>query len=53
MPTEMRLSFQPNRAEISGQTLRWIQAFASKKKTEEDVFLNIFISQDRIAVSME
>lgn len=34
MPTEMRLSFQPNRAEISGQTLRWIQAFA--KRTAED-----------------
>ena len=25
----MRLSFQPNRAEISGQTLRWVQAFAT------------------------
>lgn len=34
MPTEMRLSFQPNRAEISGQTLRWIQAFATR--TAED-----------------
>jgi hypothetical protein len=30
MPTEIRLSFQPNRAEISGQTLRWVQAFATK-----------------------
>ncbi len=30
MPTEIRLSFQPNKAEISGQTLRWVQAFAGK-----------------------
>ncbi len=30
MPTEIRLSFQPSRAEISGQTLRWVQAFAGK-----------------------
>ncbi|MBR2921925.1 MAG: hypothetical protein IKC10_01245 [Alphaproteobacteria bacterium] len=30
LPTEIRLSFQPNRAEISGQTLRWIQAFGTK-----------------------
>lgn len=44
MPTEMRLSFQPNRAEISGQTLRWIQAFASK--AAEDNFSAIEIRID-------
>ncbi len=43
LPTEIRLSFQPNRAEISGQTLRWIQAFAKKAVDEEDVGLEIRI----------
>ena len=31
MPAEIRLAFQPNRAEISGQTLRWIQALQQKQ----------------------
>ena len=44
MPTEMRLSFQPNRAEISGQTLRWIQAFAAR--TAEDKLTSIEIRID-------
>ena len=43
MPTEIRLSFQPNRAEISGQTLRWVQAFASKAAESSDVILEIRI----------
>ena len=43
LPTEIRLSFQPNRAEISGQTLRWIQAFAKKAVDEADVGLEIRI----------
>lgn len=43
IPTEMRLSFQPNRAEISGQTLRWIQAFAAKTATEADMAIEIRI----------
>lgn len=43
LPTEIRLSFQPNRAEISGQTLRWIQAFAKKAVEEKDVGLEIRI----------
>ena len=43
LPTEIRLSFQPNRAEISGQTLRWIQAFAKKTVDEKDVGLEIRI----------
>ena len=41
MPTEIRLSFQPNRAEISGQTLRWVQAFASKAAESSNVILEI------------
>ncbi len=43
MPTEMRLSFQPNRAEISGQTLRWIQAFAAKAAEDRDMSIEIRI----------
>lgn len=43
MPTEMRLSFQPNRAEISGQTLRWIQAFAAKAADDKLMSLEIRI----------
>ena len=43
MPTEMRLSFQPNRAEISGQTLRWIQAFAARAAEEDGMMIEIRI----------
>ena len=43
MPTEMRLSFQPNRAEISGQTLRWIQAFAVKAANDRNTAIEIRI----------
>ena len=43
MPTEIRLSFQPNRAEISGQTLRWVQAFASKAAETPGMTLEIRI----------
>ena len=43
MPTEIRLSFQPNRAEISGQTLRWVQAFATKTAETSNMFLEIRI----------
>ena len=43
MPTEMRLSFQPNRAEISGQTLRWIQAFAARAAEDNTLSLEIRI----------
>lgn len=43
MPTEMRLAFQPNRAEISGQTLRWIQAFASKTAQTPGMMLELRI----------
>ena len=43
MPTEMRLSFQPNRAEISGQTLRWIQAFAARAADNQNMTIEIRI----------
>lgn len=43
LPTEIRLSFQPNRAEISGQTLKWIRAFAKKAADENNVGLEIRI----------
>lgn len=43
MPTEIRLSFQPNKAEISGQTLRWVQAFATKAAESPNVNLEIRI----------
>ncbi len=31
-PTELKLSFSQGRAEISGQTLRWLKAFSEKTK---------------------
>lgn len=40
---EMRLAFQPNRAEISGTTLKWIQAFANKVNSDRSVILEIRI----------
>ena len=41
LPTEIRLSFQPNRAEISGTTLQWIQAFGKKAAEEASIALEI------------
>ena len=32
LPVEIRLSFQPSRAEISGQTLKWLHAFAENTR---------------------
>ena len=46
LPAEMKLSFQPNRAQISGQTLRWIQAFALKAAENPDVVLEIRIDKN-------
>ena len=43
MPTEIRLSFQPNKAEISGQTLRWVQAFATKVAQTSGLSLEVRI----------
>ena len=43
LPTEIRLAFQPNRAEISGQTLDWLEAFANKTKEDATTGLEIRI----------
>lgn len=40
IPSELKLSFQPDRAEISGQTLRWLKAFSEKAK-ERHYYLQI------------
>ena len=41
----MRLSFQPGRAEISGTTLRWIEAFANKVNDDPAVILEVRIDR--------
>ena len=43
LPTEIRLAFQPNRAEISGQTLDWLEAFANKTNEDASTGLEIRI----------
>ena len=42
-PSELKLAFQPNRAEISGQTLEWIKAFSLNAVNNENVFVEIRI----------
>ncbi|MBP5352407.1 MAG: hypothetical protein J6Y91_01405 [Alphaproteobacteria bacterium] len=44
-PTELKLSFQPNRAEISGQTLEWLHAFSENAVKYENVLVEIRISK--------
>lgn len=46
-PREIKMSFQANRAEISGQTLRWVQAFAVKAAQEEDTGLEVRVDGTR------
>ncbi len=41
LPKEIRLSFRPDKAEISGQTLKWIQAFGLKAAKDNDIRLEI------------
>lgn len=41
MPAELRLSFQPNRAEISGNSLQWLRAFADNARENDDVFIEV------------
>ena len=41
-PSELKLSFNPERAEISGQTLRWLKAF-SEKTNEESSFIQVIL----------
>jgi len=43
LPTEMKLSFQPEKAEISGSTLRWIRAFAENAKRNPDTYIEVRI----------
>lgn len=43
IPTELKLSFQPNRAEISGQTLEWLHAFSENALSDEEVKIEIRI----------
>ena len=44
-PSELKLSFQPNRAEISGQTLEWLHAFSDNSIKDENVFIEIRIDK--------
>lgn len=43
LPTEIRLSFQPERAEISGSTLKWLKAFADNANKHKDIYIEIRI----------
>ncbi len=43
IPAELKLSFQPNRAEISGHTLRWIHAFADNARDNSNIYIEIRI----------
>ena len=43
LPSEMRLSFQNGKAEISGKTLDWVKAFGQKALTNSDQILEIRI----------
>lgn len=45
MPTELKLAFQPNRAEISGQTLDWLHAFADNAVQNENVVVEIRVDR--------
>lgn len=40
IPSELRLFFQPGRAEISGSTLRWLKTFSDAAQ-DDDTFLQI------------
>lgn len=44
-PTELKLAFQPNRAEISGQTLEWIRAFAENAVNYENTGIEVRIDR--------
>lgn len=43
IPSELKLAFQPNRAEISGQTLEWLHAFSQNAVKDDDVMIEIRI----------
>ena len=40
VPSELKLSFQPGRAEISGSTLTWLKAF-SEAAINDDIYLQV------------
>lgn len=50
IPKEIKMSFQPNKAEISGQTLRWVQAFATKAAKEDRTSLEVRIDGSRPSI---
>lgn len=43
IPSELKLAFQPNRAEISGQTLEWLRAFSENAVKDDEVMIEIRI----------
>lgn len=43
IPSELKLAFQPNRAEISGQTLEWLRAFSENAVKDDEVSVEIRI----------
>ncbi len=43
IPSELKLFFQPNRAEISGQTLEWLRAFSYNAVKDDEVMIEIRI----------
>lgn len=45
VPTELKLAFQPNRAEISGQTLDWLHAFADNAVQNDNVVVEIRVDR--------
>ena len=44
-PSELKITFQPNKAEISGQTLEWLRAFADNTVKNDTVVVEIRASQ--------
>lgn len=48
IPSELKLSFQPDRAEISGQTLRWLKAFPKKQKKRRHICKSDWTRQRRL-----
>ena len=44
-PSELKITFQPNKAEISGQTLEWLRAFADNTIKHDTVVVEIRASE--------
>ena len=45
VPSELKITFQPNKAAISGQTLEWLRAFADNTIENDNVVVEIRVSQ--------